>query len=367
MATAAQAEAVLTKAALAAATQQAEAAGPIESIEASSGNQEEVEAAFAPQERELAATGTIKRPPASLALVVVRGHFEDAMAKRPVGAPIPGGTVMSFVVNRGTGRVAAVSVRNVAPTPAPRAIIERPVVTPSSTARSASLRPSRGPRAHVATWGNNCKYATADHCYIVAAWNMKGGEEVYGVDTEQDTDYIDVPGWEKGYFVDNEAWQWAHSIGSSTWTEVGQQAGEFKGCCTTWWFYAYQNGTEGYNAFVDAPYVSEVPEAKGNTYLMTTSGGGTWCWYFSSSQELKACRSDFAWQATQLEAGGEIATEAKPTFDSSSNNAAEWTNYTWHTWNSGVPDVTTPGLCWSSLNGAPGNMYYDTCSGDEET
>lgn len=152
---------------------------------------------------------------------------------------------------------------------------------------------------------------------------MKGAEEVYGVDTEQDTDYIDVPGSEKGYFVDN--------------------------------------------AFVDAPYVSEVPEAKGNSYFMETSGGGTWCWYFGTGQELKACRSDFAWQATQLEAGGEIAAEGKPTFDSSSNNAAEWTNYTWHTWISGAAVVATPGLCWSPLNGAPDNMYYDTCSGDEET
>jgi hypothetical protein len=87
------------------------------------------------------------------------------------------------------------------------------------------------------------------------------------------------------------------------------------------------------------------PRPKGNSYFMETSGGGTWCGYFGIGRELKACRSDFAWQATQLEAGGEIAAEGKPTFDSSSNNAAEWTNYTWHTWASGAAVVTTAGLC----------------------
>lgn len=144
-ATAAQAEAVLTRAELAAATQQAEAAGSVESIEASGGSQKAVETAFAPGEPELTVPNSIKRPSASLDLVVMRGHFEDVMAKTPVGAPAPTGTVMSFVLNRETGRVAAVSVGNVAPTPAPGAIIERPVLTQSLTAQSASFRRSRRP------------------------------------------------------------------------------------------------------------------------------------------------------------------------------------------------------------------------------
>lgn len=218
-ATAAQAETVLTKAELTAATQQAESAGTIESIEASGGSQEAVEAAFSPGEMERA---SIQRPAAALNLVVMHGQFED----------VPNG----------------------------------------------------------------------DH----------GDPSSFPIEHE------------------------THNSASRSWSTDGC----FRVC---------------------------VPEGTGNHYTMMTSGGGTWCWYFGTGNELKACRSDFAWQATQVEAGGEIATEEKPAFASSSNNDAEWTNHTWHTWNFARAHVTTPGLCWSALNGAPGNMYYDTCSGNMET
>lgn len=86
-----------------------------------------------------------------------------------------------------------------------------------------------------------------------------------------------------------------------------------------------QNGTEGYNEYVDAPYVWEVSENTGNHYLMGIRYGNV-CWYYGvDPQTLEACRSDFAWQATELEAGGEVATESKPTFGASTNNSAEWT------------------------------------------
>jgi hypothetical protein len=342
--------------------EEADAAGTVESGEAVSGSQEAIEAAFDPAERTLSPSRlSAARPPAVLDLVVMHGHFEDMDAKVPAGAPTPQGTVMSFVVNQGTGRVAATYVGDTAPDLS-ATYVEPLQGTAPVKAQSASVKRKLGrPRAHVATWGNNCRFATAYHCYVVATENMKGAEEVYGVDDETDTDYIDVPGWQHGYFVDNEVWAWAHVLGPSTWTEIGQQAGEYKGCCNTWWFYAFENGTEGYRQFVDAPYVSEVPESTGNHYMMKTAGGGIWCWYFGTGEELKACAADFAWQATQLEAGGEIATEEKPVFDSSTNNSAEWTNYTWHTWNFATVAADTSGLCWSALNGAPGNIYYDTC------
>lgn len=225
--TAAQAETVLTKAELTVALQQAEAAGTIESVEVAAASQEAVEAAFAPGERELnASVGVPDRAYASLALVVMRGHFEDVTAKVPHGAPFPTGSVMTFVVNRGTGRIAALSVQDSAPAIPSGATIERPSVTASMKARSASLRrwaartraqatgerTGRRERAHTATWGNNCKAEPSyDHCYVVAEWDMKGVEEVYGGDTEQRTSYIDVPGWESGYFVDNELWAWNHA------------------------------------------------------------------------------------------------------------------------------------------------------------
>jgi hypothetical protein len=388
-ATTAQAEPVVPKTALTAALQQAEAAGTVESVEAVSGSQESMEAAFDPGEHQLASSMNLPtREAASLDLLVMRGHFEDVIAKVPHGAPFPTGTVMSFVVNLGTGQVAAESVKNTAPVIPSGATVERPPVTASMKAHSASLRrwAARARshlaakhlphqiRAHAATWGNNCKVNSANHCYVLAEWNMKGSEQVYGGDTEQRTSHIDVPGWEFGYYVDNEMWIWNHAQGRGTWTEIGQQAGEGKGCCNTWWFYAFKNPVEGYNQYTGAPYVSEVPEEVGNHYSMKWAGGSNiWCWYYGATLtnpetlELKACANYFYEGATQLEAGGEIATESKPSFASTSNNSAQWTNRTWHTWNFASAKVTTPGLCWSPLNGAPSNMYYETCTGNMET
>jgi hypothetical protein len=358
---AAQAGTVLTQAESTTAIEQAEAAGTIESIEAATGSQEAVETAFNPEVRTLASINPSMRPSVPLNLVVIHGHFKDVNAKARPNAPAPTGTVMSFVINRDNGRIAATSVRNTTPT-LPSGTIERPAITPSIKARSASLR--KRPRrslARTATWGNNCKPSPeTDHCYITTSWYMKGAEEVHGVYDEQDTAHISVPGWQHGYFVDNEVWASQPQV-PNTWTEIGQQAGEGKGCCSLWWFYAFKNGTEGYNEYVEAPYVWEVAEGIGNDYAMKTPGSGIWCWYTGSGFELHACAADFAWQATELEAGGEVATEEKPSFAASTNNSAEWTNGTWHTWNFAIVEATTGGLCSSPLNGAPGNIYYDTC------
>ncbi len=363
----AQAQAVLTQAELGATLQQAEPAGPIESIEAVSASQQAVEAAFDPGERGLPSSG-LPKSPASLSLVIMRGHFEDVTAKTPDGAAPPTGTVMSFVINRETGRVAAISVNDTAPAIPPGATVERPTVTAPMKARSASLRRwaararAARQRAHVATWGNNCKPSPSyDHCYVISKFDMSGAEEGFGGVTEQRTASIDVPGWENGYFVDNEMWAWNHAKGPKTWTEIGQQAGEGKGCCNVWWFYAFQNPVEGYLAFVDAPWVWEVPLNVGNHYSMQWAGGDIWCWYYGSSNELKACANYFYKPATQLEAGGEVATSSKPSFAAAANNGIEWNNYTWHVWNFASYETTTSGLCQSLLNGAPGNIYYDTC------
>ncbi len=196
---------------------------------------------------------------------------------------------------------------------------------------------------------------------------MAGAEEIYGAYAEQDTSYMDVPeGATNWYFVNNEEWAY-NPVVPNTWTEIGQTGGRYKGCCGIWWFWAFQNGTEGYKQFIEAPYVWEVGTGD-HWYAMDTAGGGRWCWYYGRYQELVAgCETDFAWQATVLETGAEVATESKPVFQASVNNSAEWTNYTWHTWNDFDMSITTPGLCWASLNGAPGNIYYDTCSKDEET
>jgi hypothetical protein len=374
--TAAQAQGVLTEAELGAALQQAEPAGTIDSIEAASASQGAIEAAFDPGELELPAADRAPKPPASLSLVVMRGHFEDMTAKVPPGTAAPTGSVMTLVMNRGTGNVAALGVGNTAPIMPAGAMIEHPSVTPALRARSASMRrwavrarqATRAraqvarARAHAATWGNNCKYSPSyDHCYVISRYVMKGAEEAFGGVTEQRTAFINVPGWESGYFVDNEMWSWSKAKGAETWTEVGQQAGEGKGCCNVWWFYAFQNPVEKYKQFVGAPWVWEVPLNVGNHYSMQWAGGDIWCWYYGSSNELKACANYFYKQATVEEAGGEVATESKPSFASAANNGTEWNNYTWHTWNFSEYVTTTAGLCQSLLNGAPGNIYYDTC------
>lgn len=179
---------------------------------------------------------------------------------------------------------------------------------------------------------NGCKQATGYHCYVLAGWRMTGAEEVLGVYDETDTDYVDVPGWEYGNFVTNEVWASAYTRGvPNTWTETGQIAGAYKSCCSVWWFYAFQNGTEGFRAFEEAPYTWEVRQAVGNNYGMKTTGGGVWCWYDAADWTLEACAADFAWVATELEAGGEIGSEEKPVFDASTNNSAEWMNGEWHT------------------------------------
>ena len=243
---------------------------------------------------------------------------------------------MGFVVDRETGRVAATYVGNT------------PLNTPCrghGTDAGADLDEcSRGRAATTAgeacgrtppLGANGCKTG----CRIPLLCPCRVAHDrrrrsLLGVYDETDTDYVDVPGWEYGNFVTNEVWASASTLRGvpNTWTEfTGQIAGAYKSCCSVWWFYAFQNGTEGFRAFEEAPYTWEVRQAVGNNYGMKTTGGGVWCWYDAADWTLEACAADFAWVATELEAGGEIGSEEKPVFDASTNNSAEWMNGEWHT------------------------------------
>jgi hypothetical protein len=222
-------------------------------------------------------------------------------------------------------------------------------------------------KAHIATWGKDCKPQSGYHCYDYSYWAMKGAEEVVGAFSEDTTAYMEVPGWQEEDFVDNEEWASNPAV-PNTWTEMGQQGGRDWNCCGVHWFWAFRNGINGFISYHAPPYVWEVSLREPHWYTMDTGGGGRWCWYYGKSEEaLAGCETDFAWQATILETGAEVATESKPSFDASVNNSAEWTNYTWHTWNFSNMNITTPGLCWSGLNGAPGNIIYGTCNENQET
>jgi hypothetical protein len=112
-------------------------------------------------------------------------------------------------------------------------------------------------RARAATWGNNCKLANPYHCYFQSGWYGGSSEEIEGSWEQQDTTALDVPGSSSGDFVDMEQWVWMDSSGTK-WMESGQQGGEYKGCCSLWWFWAMEYGGEKYYAYVNPPYVWEV-------------------------------------------------------------------------------------------------------------
>jgi hypothetical protein len=114
--------------------------------------------------------------------------------------------------------------------------------------------------------GNNCKSAELYHCYFASGWYGEGSEEIEGSWEQQDTTALDIPDSSAGDFVDMEQWVWMDSSGSK-WMESGQQGGEFKGCCSLWWFWAMDYGSPTkYYAYVNPPYVWEVAKNHYNNY-----------------------------------------------------------------------------------------------------
>jgi hypothetical protein len=233
---------------------------------------------------------------------VVHGEFDDTLAKTPPGVNPPTGAVVAFILNQ-EERVAALYVGNTAPalsslgspesfsSPADSAVVARAArALPKPPKDRAILarashglpRPSRV-RAHAATWGNNCKVANAYHCYFLSGWYGGSSEEIEGSWEQQDTTALDVPDSSAGDFVDMEQWVWMDSSGTE-WMESGQQGGEYKGCCSLWWFWATEyhgSGGKKYTAYVDAPYVWEVAKNHYNNYTLksTTPTEGIWCNY----------------------------------------------------------------------------------------
>jgi hypothetical protein len=298
-------------------------------------------------------------------LMVGRGRFADVLAKVPPGAPAPAGRVVAFVVDRGTGAVAAMYIGDRLPPIGPLGSVSRMALSRAASAsavpRSIVQRRRRGPRARAAAWGQGCARASGHHCYAFAEWAMSGGEAVEGTETMQRTTNMNVAGWANGDFVTNEEWTTFPSTGY--WLEAGQQAGEYKGCCSLFWFYAFKNAT-GYYQYTSPPYVWEVTPNTWNNYAMKASGNGIWCFYVGPTWEQQiACEAGFSTYSTLLQDGAEFATESKPVNAGSVQANATWLNGTVHTWNRASNQVTTAGLCVSQYQPVnfPGNINYGTC------
>jgi hypothetical protein len=310
-------------------------------------------------------------------LVVMRGNFVDTMAKEPASAAAPAGHTMAFILDRATGRVAALYVGEARPSVSTLGPVEAFSTSTSTSSVSSARRARKLPRllarsrhhhrARAARWGllNRCGAESAPtnrHCYDLAEWE---GTQLEATQELQKTTTMEVPGSEYGYFVDMEEWTSLGSAGG--WFETGQQGGEYKGCCSLWWFYAGSFGPKEYFQYVDAPYVWEVSANQYNEYAMKSVNPSTpnWCIYIAPNFETKyACFSSSKWSvySTGLEAGAEVATEEKPSFAGSQEVNYQALSGYYYGWGSSTTySHSTPGLCHTYVGPTPGDMNYGTC------
>jgi hypothetical protein len=367
----------------------AERVGSVESAEALATTFGSAQRALDPQSAPVPAAAAVSGPPTivparspaaaappaptpsdtPVQIIVVHGHFVDTLAKMPRGAAPPSGSVMAFTVNASTGFVLETYVGNGAPTVRAEPLLR--VRLAAHSARAAGVSEARRrPRARAATWGSRCSAGEAHHCYALAIWSMSGGERVEGTETEQYGIHANVPGWEKGNFVDGEEWAVFFNSPSGTlyWTEIGQAAGEYNGCCTWRWFYAYQNHS-GYHESLPSERWNIQPETWA-AYFMRASGNGVWCFDVGPNGEQQyRCVGGFETYATLLEDGAEIASETTPVEEGAVVANATWLNGTVHPWNyarDGLYNenglVNYNGMCVAPFTPVnyPGNIYYGT-------
>jgi len=308
-----------------------------------------------------------------VAVVVMHGHFVYTMAKmRPGGSP-PEGDIMAYTVDSATGQASVSYVGDRAPEIAGLGDIEHFTASPSGATISRDVhrlprpRHPRLVRAKIATWGSGCKYANSYHCYALADWQMGSSEQVEGTQTYQKTTTMDVPGSESGDFVDME--EWVIFGGGADYAEVGQQGGSHKGCCTIWWFWALTYGKE-YFPYEDPPEVWEIPYNVYAKYEWKSINPTEpiWCLVIGPNLETEyVCYRGFAIYNKWLEAGGEVATEQKPSFAGSQEVNGQWLGSgEWKGWNfahysTDGPEGSAPGLCYSYIGPTPGDMNYGTC------
>jgi hypothetical protein len=216
------------------------------------------------------------------------------------------------------------------------------------------------PAVATASWGSkanngeHCSQGNNHHCYAVAAWPMKGAEQVEGTLAYQYTEAMNVYGWAGGDFVTNEEWVGFEPAG--WWVEVGQEAGEYMDCCSLHPFYAWANAG-GYTQYV-APYAW--PGNNNNLFQISGQNhNGTWCIYFGQTQEH--CVTGFYKWSNLLEVGVEAAANTKPLNTGREGTNGWWENAT-HNWLKEERYVDH-GLCAARNSGAPalGNIAFSTC------
>jgi hypothetical protein len=328
------------------------------------------------QAQQALGTDASDMPSTPVDLVVLHGSFVDTMSKAPAGEPDPSGSVAAYTVDQASGEIGLTYIGDASPNLRSLGAVES-LSGPSADAsmsrvsRAARVRRrlrGRVPRARAATWGNNCKLASESHCYSQARWSMTGGEQVLGSEAEIDTTTMSVPGSTSGDFVTNEEWVSFPSTGY--WMEMGQQAGEYKGCCSLWWFWAFENSTGYHQHTTAAEGVWEVTFNSWNMYGFKGTGTSRWCWYVAPDWEGQiGCESGFSTYSKVLTDGMEAATEEKPSVAGMVQVNAEWTNGNWNQWNKATNSVvnykneTTSGLCVSQYTpwNWPGNINYGTC------
>lgn len=308
-------------------------------------------------------------PATPVDLVVMHGSFTDTLAAAPPGGKAPGGSTLAYIVEPETGVPVATYVGDQSPDLVSLGAVEQ--LTPPSTTASIARRMNhrstgkaqrkriarkvrRKRKAKAAIWGNNCRTANGYHCYAIAEWEMSGGEQVWGTQSEDYTENMNVPGWESGAVVDDE--EWVTFKGNGYWLESGQQGGYGVSCCTLHWFFAW-NTSAGFFVVYYPPYTWEVGFDSWNLYAIMSIGGGEWCIEVGSDNY---CKGGFPETATRLQDGMEVATESKPTNDATTVANAYWGG-SYHAWyNKTVEYSTTPGLCVRRYlpPGQPGNISY---------
>jgi hypothetical protein len=310
-----------------------------------------------------------------VAVIVMHGHFVYQMAKLAPGAEPPEGDTLAYTVDAATKEVAATYVGNDVPQISTLGGVERFTASQSSAIISRAVHRlphiRRRRRAKAATWGNGCKHHEGDHCYILAKWAMTSSEAVEGTQEMQKTTAMNVPESQNGDFADMEEWV-ILSTNRSKYVEAGQQGGSGKGCCTPWWFWALTYGPNSgeYFAYEKAPYTWEIPYDVYANYEWKSinPNEAVWCLIIGPNWETQyACYTGFSIYSKELEAGGEVDTEQKPSFAGSQLVNGEWLgNGGWHGWNfakygTGGPEGSTSGLCQSYIGPTPGDMNYGTC------
>ena len=377
----------MSKEALATVASRAGQIGTINSIEAVASTAGAAAVAFNPHTVVVAE----REANAPVTMWVAHGNFDDTLAKTPPGANTPTGTVVAFILNQ-EEQIAALYVGNTAPalsslgspedfsSPTDSAVVARaahalpkPPKDRAIVARAAHglPRPSRV-RARAATWGNNCKVAEQYHCYFKSGWYGGSSEEIEGSWEQQDTTALDVPDSSAGDFVDMEQWVWMDSSGSK-WMESGQQGGEYKGCCSLWWFWAMDYGSPTkYYQYVNAPYVWEVAKNHYNNYTLksTNPTEGIWCNYVGEADpgtEQHYCFNGWPVYSKDAQAGAEVADEEMPSFSAEQLIAQQHVGYNgleegWFGWPfSERENSSPPQLCGEYMGPTPGDIYYGTC------